>query len=262
LESYNEDWPEVGECVIATIKNITPYGAYVFLDEYKKEGLLHISEISSSWIRNIRSFVREGQKAVLKVLRTDTEKGHIDLSLRRVSGKERKETLLFWKQDRRAVGLLRSATEKLNISYEEIYEKAGALIEKEYGLYEGLEKTAREGSEFLLELGIPEKIAIVLEDISKEKIKPSIATIKGVMELKSTKPDGVVLIQDALLYAKKIAKDRGINIKIQVLAAPKYRIEVSAINYKEAQRVLKTITETAIKKIKAVGGQGKFELET
>ncbi len=46
------------------------------------EGLLHVSEISSSWIRNIRDFVREGQKMVLKVLRVDLEKGHIDLSLR------------------------------------------------------------------------------------------------------------------------------------------------------------------------------------
>jgi IMP dehydrogenase len=32
-----------------------------------------VSEISSSWIRNIRDFVREGQKVVLKVLRVDTE---------------------------------------------------------------------------------------------------------------------------------------------------------------------------------------------
>jgi translation initiation factor 2 subunit 1 len=86
-------WPEVGDLVIATIETVTDYGAYVNLDEYDKRGLLHVSEISSSWIRNIRDFVREGQKVVLKATRLNLEKGHIDLSLRRhQKGKNRKNT--------------------------------------------------------------------------------------------------------------------------------------------------------------------------
>ena len=79
------EWPERGDLVIATIDSITTYGAYVELEEYGKKGLLHVSEISSSWIRNIRDFVREGQKIVLKVIRVKSEKGHIDVSLRRVT---------------------------------------------------------------------------------------------------------------------------------------------------------------------------------
>ena len=79
------EYPEVGDLVIATIETVVTYGVYANLDEYNKRGLLHISEISSSWIRNIRDFVREGQKVVLKVLRVSLEKGHIDLSLRRVT---------------------------------------------------------------------------------------------------------------------------------------------------------------------------------
>ena len=85
MSESKPQWPEVGDLVIATIEAITDYGAYAKLDEYNKRGLLHVSEISSSWIRNIRDFVREGQKAVLKVIRIDLEKGHIDLSLRRVT---------------------------------------------------------------------------------------------------------------------------------------------------------------------------------
>ncbi|RJS86435.1 S1 RNA-binding domain-containing protein, partial [Candidatus Bathyarchaeota archaeon] len=47
------EWPEVGELVVATVRRIESYGAYVTLDEYDdKEGLLHISEISPSWVRN------------------------------------------------------------------------------------------------------------------------------------------------------------------------------------------------------------------
>ena len=60
------EWPEPGDLVIATVQSVTDFGAYAKLDEYNKRGLLHRSEISSSWIRNIRDFVREGQKLVLK----------------------------------------------------------------------------------------------------------------------------------------------------------------------------------------------------
>jgi len=55
-------WPEVGDLVIATIETVTDYGAYAKLDEYDKRGLLHVSEISSSWIRNIHDFVFRREK--------------------------------------------------------------------------------------------------------------------------------------------------------------------------------------------------------
>jgi len=99
MSEHKPEWPEVGDLVIATIENVTDYGAYAKLDEYTKRGLLHVSEISSSWIRNIRDFVRENQKMVLKVLRIDAEKGHIDLSLRRVTKRERIEKTKSWKNN-------------------------------------------------------------------------------------------------------------------------------------------------------------------
>ena len=76
------EWPEVGDLVVATIVRIVGHGANVVLDEHNgKEGLLHISEISSRWVRNIRNHVRERQKAVLQVQRVDPSKGQIDLCI-------------------------------------------------------------------------------------------------------------------------------------------------------------------------------------
>ena len=152
------EWPEVGDLVIATIETVTDYGAYAKLDEYEKRGLLHVSEISSSWIRNIRDFVREGQKIVLKVLRVDLEKGHIDFSLRRVTKRERIEKVLSWKKERKAEALLRGVAEKVGLTNEELYEKAGKIIEEKYDLYEGFEKAAIEGPEALTEIGVPEEL--------------------------------------------------------------------------------------------------------
>ena len=45
------EWPDVGDLVIATVDRVTSYGAYVVLDEYRKRGLLHISELSTTWVK-------------------------------------------------------------------------------------------------------------------------------------------------------------------------------------------------------------------
>src|SRR4030042_3517377 len=141
------EYAEIGDFVIATIETVSDYGAYAKLDEYGKRGLLHVSEISSSWIRNIRDFVRENQKLVLKVLRVDWDKGHIDLSLRRVTKREKIEKIKSWKKDRKAEALLHGVAEKLGLAYEEVYEQAGKVMEENFGLYEGFEKAAIEGFE-------------------------------------------------------------------------------------------------------------------
>ncbi|MGC8849674.1 MAG: S1 RNA-binding domain-containing protein, partial [Candidatus Bathyarchaeia archaeon] len=88
-EDVQGEYPEVGDLIIGTVKRIVGYGAYVSLDEYPgKEGLIHISEVSTKWVRNIKDHLREGEKLVLKVLRIDPSRGQIDLSLRRVTGRE------------------------------------------------------------------------------------------------------------------------------------------------------------------------------
>jgi translation initiation factor 2 subunit 1 len=259
LSSKKAEWPEVGDLVIASIEKVTNYGAYVFLDEYGKEGLLHISEVSSGWVRNIRSFIREGQKTVLKVLRVDPEKGHVDLSLRRVTKRERREKIHAWKKERKAEGLLRSVAEKLNMSFEEVYGKAGSLIEAKFGeLYRGLEKAASEGVDSLLELGIPKTLAAAIAEVVKEKIKPSQVKIKGTLELQCMKPDGVVRIREALLKAQNIEKLLEAKIRVYVVAPPKYRIEVLAEDYKEAEAALEKATQAAIEAITKAGGTGSF----
>ncbi|MEM2935829.1 MAG: translation initiation factor IF-2 subunit alpha [Candidatus Bathyarchaeia archaeon] len=255
------EWPEEGDLVVATVESITDYGAYVHLEEYKKKGFLYVSEISSSWVRNIRDFVREGQKVVLKVLRVNAERGQVDLSYRRVSGSERREKLLSWKLDKKAESLLRSAAERLKIPYEEIYEKAGAIIKRGLGLYAGLERAAKEGADVLSALGIPQNIAKVLTEVAREKIKAPTVKVKGTLQLQSTKPRGVLMIREALLNAQQLENLQGASVNVYVIAAPKYRIEVSAENYREAEQVLKRAADIALESITKAGGQGTFVRE-
>ena len=257
LDSF--EWPERGELIIATVQSVTDYGAYVKLDEYGLRGLLHRSEISSSWIRNIRDFVRESQKVVLKVLRVDTKKRHIDLSLRRVTKRERIEKIKSWKKERKAEALIRSVAEKTGLSVDEIYEKAGGPMQDEYGLYEAFERALKEGPDVLTRIGISEEIAKMVIEVGQERIRIPLVKVKGTIELRCTKPNAVEIIKDAFLKAKKVDKDTSAQTRFYTIAAPKYSIEVLAEDYKHAEKTLQKTAQQVIANIMKAGGQGTFK---
>ena len=255
------EYPEVGDLVIATIEPVTTYGTYAKLDEYNKQGLLRISEISSSWIRNIRDFVREAQRVVLKVLRVDLEKGHIDLSLRRVTKRAKIEKIRSWKQDRKAEALLREVAEKIGLPNEEVYADAGALLEEKYGLYCGLEKVAKEGAEVLTKIGVPENLAKVFAEVAEERIRVKMVKVKGALEIRCMKPNGVKIIKDSFITAKKVEKTKDAEVRFYVIAAPKYNVEVLAENYKRAEEVFQNVAQSVELNVVKSGGQGTFRRE-
>ncbi|MGD2201238.1 MAG: translation initiation factor IF-2 subunit alpha [Candidatus Bathyarchaeota archaeon] len=239
------EWPEVGDLVVATVRRIVGHGAYVSLDEHDgKEGLLHISEISSRWVRNIRNHVRERQKLVLQVMRVEPARGHIDLSLRRVTNDERRKKLELWKKHRKAETLFTGAAARLDLDVEELYEREGSKLTDHYGsLYEGLEASSKRGAEALIEAGLPKKVAEILEEIAKDKIVVKRVTIHSELEITSMASRGVEEIKEALNDIKKVAAENDSEASLYSLGAPKYRIDLTADDYKEAELVLDKIVE-------------------
>lgn len=238
-------FPVVGELVVATIKRIESYGAYVSLDEYdNREGLLHISEISSTWVRNIRNHVREGQKVVLQVLRVDPTRGQIDLSLRRVSKDEHRKKIEDWKKTRKGETLIKGAAGALGVSEAELYEKTVPKIVERFGsLYAGLEELAKRGAPAFEGVGVPPDITEALAKAAKEKIAVRGVTIQGVFEITSMEPRGVEAIRTALLGVKEEAEANDADASVYTLGAPRYRIEVTAEDYKKAEAVLEKIID-------------------
>ena len=261
MSEHKPEWPEYGDLVIATIETVMDYGVYAKLDEYNRRGFLHISEISSSRIRNIRDFVRENQKVVLKVLRVTIEKGHIDLSLRRVTKRERIEKNKAYKKDRKGEALLHTIAEKVGLPIHEVYQKAGVILEEKYGLYEGFEKVAKEGVEVLTKLNIPEDIAKVIAQVAEERIKIKMVQVRGVLDVRCMKPNGVKFIRDAFIDAKKSQEVKDAKIEFYVISAPRYSVAVSADNWKSAEDLLEKVSESVIANITTAGGHGSFKRE-
>ena len=261
MSEHKPEWPESGDLAIATIESVMDYGAYANLDEYNRRGFLHISEIASARIRNIRDFVRENQKLVLKVLRVNVQKGHIDLSLRRVTKRERIEKNKSWKKTRKGEALLHAVAEKTGLPIHEVYQKAGVILEEKYGLYDGFEKVVKEGIDVLIKLDIPEDLAKVIAKVAEERIKIKNVKVRGIFEVRCMKPNGVRCIQQAFIDAKKAQEVKDAKIEFSIVAAPKYNLEVSADNWKRAEEVLDKITENVVANITKAGGHGTFKRE-
>jgi len=256
--STGKEYPEEGDLVIATVKRIESYGAYVTLDEYEdEEGLLHISEIASTWVRNIRDHVREGQKLVLKVLRVDPERGHIDLSLRRVTGREKTEKLLQWKMDKKAESILKTAIEKMNKTEEEANNIKEIILKKYESLYDAFEESVEEGEDVFIKLGIPLEWAKALTEAAKTKIKIEKVKVSATLELTCLKPNGIEAIKQSLINAEKIRKRKNASIIAYAIGAPKYKIEVLANDYEEAENLLEKAVNEALTTIKNLGGEGR-----
>ena len=72
-----------GQLVEGTITHLTKFGAFARLDE-DLEGLIHISELSDQRINHPKEVVKEGDVVTLRVIKVDTERRRIGLSLRKV----------------------------------------------------------------------------------------------------------------------------------------------------------------------------------
>jgi translation initiation factor 2 subunit 1 len=276
--------PEIGEIVMASVVEVNPSHVYMILDDYRgtgKDGInreawnmnemikenaiayMHVSEIANYWIKNIREHIKEGQKHVVKVLKMD--KGMVWVSKRRVSGQEAKQKLQEWKRSNKAEGLLRLLGEKVSASLDEIYEKMGFSLDEAYGgdLWSAFEDIREQGIAAIMDLdfvpNVDEAWLKELERIVNQNVEIPSVKIVGEFDLTSFEPNGVELIKEALLSGDTVKgpKEATAKLSFQVIAPPRYRMEVEAPDYLTAESLLKKVEAKVLKTIKK-GGTGTF----
>lgn len=250
-------FPEENELVLCTVTNIQYHSVFVNLDEYDTQGMIHISEISPGRIRNIRDYVKEGKKVVCTVLRIHKEKGHIDLSLRRVNAAQRRQKNSQIKQEMLAEKIVENVARKRQEDPIQLYDKIVAILFKEYPtLFSVFEDVALK-DESLEKLGIEKELAEQLTELIKLRIKPSEVKVCGDFVLQSYKPDGVNIIREAIKKGKKINKELTIRYK----GAGTYHLEIKAGEYKDAEKVLDKVLKAVVGHMEANGSEGEFVRE-
>jgi len=72
---------ELGDVLTGKVTGIQPYGAFVALDD-DTQGLVHISEITYGFVKDVCEFLSVGQEVEVKVLEIDEAAEKISLSIR------------------------------------------------------------------------------------------------------------------------------------------------------------------------------------
>ena len=128
---------ESGDVVLCTVDRIVGTMVFVKIKGYG-EGSIVLSEVAPGRIRNLRDYVVPKKRIVCKVLKVSGER--IELSLRRVNQKERKEILEQDKKEKSYKVILKKILGEKSI-------KVIDEIEKENNLYDFLEEAKNNKNE-------------------------------------------------------------------------------------------------------------------
>ena len=129
------------------------------------------------------------------------------------------------------------------------------LVEQFGSLYYGLQQIA-------IMKEIPFKLDKKLSDSLLELIEKNIEvpqkTLRGLMELESLAPNGVELVKNALIEAKKSVPK---NSKLEVFysGSGRYVIKATSFDFKLADKALQSYVEKATALMLASHGKAKFE---
>ena len=77
------------EVIEGVVTGIEDYGIFIGLDEYYS-GLIHISEISDGFVRNVNYYVKVGETIKARVLEVDDDNCHVKLSIKNLNYRARR----------------------------------------------------------------------------------------------------------------------------------------------------------------------------
>ena len=248
--------PEEGELVVVTVKSVKQNGVYVDFDEYPGlEGFIFIGEVASGWVKNIRAFVRDGQRLICKVMRTRKDGSSLELSLKSVSEERRRDRLQEWKNEQRSNQLLKVLSEKVGWNDETREQNYEDLIEAFGSLYSSFEEAATDENA-LSDAGFEGTWIKEFIDIAVENIIPPFVEIRGNFTLSINVPNGINVIKDALSAAEEFSSsEEEISVSCFYNGAPEYRIELKAPDFKTAEDLWIEVSKSVVNHITENGGE-------
>jgi translation initiation factor 2 alpha subunit (eIF-2alpha) len=230
------------DIVLCTVKRIER--TTVFLDiEDNGQGSMILSEVSPGRIRNLREFVAPNKKVVCKILRI--KGNNIELSLRRVTAKERDEVLDRNRKEKALTKMLQPILKDKSVS---ILQK----IKEKYDLADFLDE-ARE-SPVIIKKFISGKPAEELQKIFSISKKEKEKEVKEKISIKTKSGTGLSDIKQILKTDKA---------EIRYIGSSKFSISVKSKDYKTANALLEEVIEEIKSKAKKLNalvetkGKGK-----
>ncbi len=246
------NFPEEDELVFCTVTSVQSHSVFVRLEEYATAGMIHISEVAPGRIRNIRDYVVENKPVVCKVIGVNSERGHVDLSIRRVTESQRRAKINEVKQQQKAKKIVELVAKQLGMPVQDLYLQLSEKISGTFPLLFEAFMAVAKGDIQISELKLPKQVSDALSDAVMQRIKPPVVELKGKLSLTSYDADGVSVVKEAL----KRAMQEG--AAISYLGAGTYLLKVVAENYKPAEQAIGKASSAALSYIEGRGGEGRF----
>lgn len=256
------DFPRRNELVVATVKRVEEHGVIAELEEYDGlEAYIPRGHVASGRIKDIRDFVKEGDRVVGRVIRADRARQQVDLSLRYVSKDQAERKLREWKERSRALSLIRVAAMRAGVRDPEgVAKRTLAKIEDAYeSALEALED-ALSHPDLLGRLGVPRDVAERLIPLIREQLKPPLYIKEVTLRLISTAPNGVEIIRNALLRGTSIQSEK-VSIEAFTAGAPRYVVRVSSRDPSLVRRMATTATKRVLEEVRSSGGRAEVVAE-
>lgn len=147
---------KVGDIVECVVTGVQSYGAFVLIDN-RINGLIHISEISKGYVRNIEDFVRVGETIFVKILEIDEENLRAKVSLKEIREVNKRERYMRLPRFKQRINLKKYSCgtlfERLNSQIEETYKLLEDRVMLKVDLsHTGIENELKEYSEKVKEI--------------------------------------------------------------------------------------------------------------
>lgn len=239
--------PNVGELVICKIVRINPNSLFAKLEEYDLEGMVHISEVSTGWVRDIRHHVKIDQEVVAKVLEVDHT---ISLSLKRVKPEERIQKMKEFKLEQRAKKMLELVAKNLKKDLNELYEEIHPLIEN-FSLYKIFYFSLQKPE--ILKKYVKEELVNAIKEVAEKSLALKEFEFRAKLSLKSYKPEGINIIKDILKKAEKL------DLEVRYISAPDYLIKYHCKDAKKGEKKFLEKLEKIVSMAK--GEEVSFQIE-
>jgi translation initiation factor 2 alpha subunit (eIF-2alpha) len=220
-----------GDLILGTVEDVNNTITSVNLDDGTK-GIIISSEIASGRIKYMRMYVVPNKKIVCKVLSVNNV-GTLNLSLRRVTTKEKQEVMTEYKQKLAIDSAFKQILGDSAITVEE-------KIVKDFGnLMNFVDKM--ENDENILNKYIPKEYISHIKKINDKRKKN--VEIKYNVSIKCLESDGICRIKDVL-------DDSQPNLKITYISAGNFTLKYIADNFKKAKQDISFILDSILKKAK------------
>jgi len=252
--------PEAGELIVGRVVRIGRFGAHLALDDYPQvEAFIHVSEISLKWVRNIRNHLREGQREVFKVVRVNPSTLQVDVSLRRVSRRERTSKILEWKRKQKTGKILSTLKERLGVSEHDIdlwiREPLGSDVER---IHEALEKISGGEQPSTYFPAAPQNVQQALESLAKSEFRRKAVSLSAELLMTSNDRRGAEAIRTAAREAYSLAKANE-TVSITVKGAPRYLVRVSSPERETAEALLESVAQKCAEVMGKYSGKAELK---